>query len=175
MVIIVTGAIGSGKTTVCRKLIEKIKNQGYTCGGVVTYKAPDKSIVVEEVGTGERKMLASMDNIYGGPRTPRYFFNPEGIEFGIQAINRGMTAEFLVVDEVGQLELGGEGFSNALEIIRSGKAKGCILVVRSNLLPAFQSRLGNIPLLVFETNMENRDRLPDEIASLLLEEYDKDV
>jgi len=86
MVIVVTGTIGIGKTTVCRKLIEIARNQGYTCGGILTDKAADNSITIEDIQSGERKTLASIDDVYHGPRTAKYFFNSKGIDFGIQAI-----------------------------------------------------------------------------------------
>ena len=108
MVIIITGAIGIGKTTVCRKLIEKVRNRGLTCGGILTCKAADESIIIEDIQTGERGNLANTDNIYNGPRTRKYFFNPEGIDFGIQAVDKGISMAILVVDEIGHLEIRGE-------------------------------------------------------------------
>lgn len=51
-----------------------------------TYKAPDNSIIVEDVQSGEKEILASIDSIYQGPRTAKYYFNSKGIDFGIKAI-----------------------------------------------------------------------------------------
>ena len=65
MVIIVTGAIGIGKTTVCRKLIEIVRNRGYTCGGILTYKAPDKGIIIEDIQSGESILSILMLSILG--------------------------------------------------------------------------------------------------------------
>ena len=167
MVVIVTGAIGIGKTTVCRKLIEIVQNQGYTCSGILTYKAADKSIIVEDIQSGERETLASINNVYHGPRTAKYSFNPKGIVFGIQAIDKGTSAALLVVDEMGHLELRGEGFAKVPELIRAGKVKNCILVMRSKLLSTFLPQLPTTPL-VFETTINSRHQLPQEIGSRLL-------
>ncbi len=131
MVIIVSGAIGIGKTSVCRKLIELVKKQGFTCGGILANKAAISSLVVEDIQSGKTETLASTDNVYNGPRTPKYSFNPKGIDFGIQAIDGGTSADILVVDELGHLELRGEGFVRVLDIIKSGKAKNCVLVIRT--------------------------------------------
>ena len=89
MVIIVTGGIGAGKTTVCSKLISVVRNKGITCGGILTCKAIDKSITIEDIQSGEKETLASISKSRVGPRTPRYFFNPKGIAFGIQSIEKG--------------------------------------------------------------------------------------
>lgn len=166
MVIIVTGAIGIGKTTVCRKLMEIVRNRGYNCGGILTYKAADKGIVIEDVQTGERETLASINNVYHGPRTRKYFFNLQGIDFGIRAIDRGISSAILLVDEIGHLELRGEGFVKVFELIEAGKVKVCILVIQDKLLHAFLPQLPSVPL-VFETTMNNRNQLPQEISSIL--------
>lgn len=167
MNIIVTGNVGIGKTTVCRKLIEIVRNQGYTCGGILTYKAADKGIIIEDIQSGEKETLASINNVYHGPRTARYSFNPKGIDFGIQAVDKGTSAAILVVDEIGHLELRAEGFAKVLELIKASKVKDCILVIRSELLPAFLSQLPTTPL-VFKTTVNSRNQLPQEIGSVLL-------
>lgn len=168
MLVVITGAIGIGKTMVCRKLIDIVQNQGYTCGGILTYKAADKGIVIEDIQSGETGALASINEGYPGPRTGRYFFNPEGIEFGIRAIDKGASVALLVVDEIGYLELRGEGFANTLGLIKADRVNDCILVIRKGLLPAFLAQLPTVPL-VFETTMNNRNQLPQEIGSVLLE------
>lgn len=168
MVIVVTGAIGIGKTTVCRKLIGIVRNQGYTCGGILTYKAADKGIIIEDIQSGEKEALASINNVYYGPRTAKYFFNPKGIDFGIKAVNAGASATILLIDEIGHLEVSGGGFANVLKLIKGGRIENCILVVCRGLLLTFQPRLGTMPL-VFETTINNRNQLPQEIGSVLLE------
>lgn len=172
MVIIVTGAIGIGKTTVCRKLIEILRNEGHTCGGIVTYKTADKVIIIEDIQSGEREALASINNIYKGPRVGKYFFNPEGIEFGIRAIDRGSSSDILFGDEIGYLELRGGGFVEILELIKAEKVKDSILVIRKELLSAFSARLGSRPLIL-ETTSNNRNELPERICLLLSRSFKK--
>ena len=166
MIIIVTGAIGTGKTTVCEKVIQIARGQGYSCGGIITCKTQNGDIVIEDVQTGETEVLASISNTYQGPRTAKYFFNPEGIDFGIQAIDRGITSDVLLVDELGHLELSGQGFAKVIEQIVAGKVKNCIVVVREQLLPAFLPRLG-ATTSIFETTISNRNKLPGEIGLIL--------
>ena len=166
MVIIVTGTIGIGKTTVCEKVVSIVRSAGYTCGGILTYKALDESLTILDIQTGERETLASTDNIFDGPRTPKYSFNPEGIDFGNRAINRGTASDVLIVDEIGYLELGGEGFVKSLELIREDKVRNSILVIRKQLLSAFLAQLGDNPS-IFETTVSNRNQLPQKICSSL--------
>lgn len=166
MVIIVTGSTGTGKTTVCEKVIRTARSQGYSCGGVLTRKARNEDIVIEDVQTGGKRVLASTRGIYQGPRTAKYCFNPEGIDFGIQAIERGTSSDILLVDELGHLELRGQGFSEVVEQIAAGKVKNYIVVIRKGLLSAFLPQLGTAPS-VFEVTSDNRNELPGEIGLVL--------
>jgi nucleoside-triphosphatase THEP1 len=165
MVIVVTGEIGIGKTTVCEKVVAIAKRLGYSCGGILTPKSKE-GIAIVDVQTGEEKVLASTNNIYQGPHIGKYYFNPEGIDFGIKAIDRGTYSDILLVDELGHLELKGEGFAKVLELIRAGKVKNSVLVIRKELLPAFSARLGP-KLSITETTVENRNELPQKIGTLL--------
>ena len=166
MVIIVTGAIGIGKTIVCEKVIEIARGQGHSCGGIIAHKTQTEDIIIEDVQTGETEILASISNIYRGPHTVKYFFNPEGIDFGIRAIDRGIASDILLVDELGHLELRGEGFAGVIEQITAGQVKTCIVVIRKELLSDFLPQLG-ATTSVFETTIGNRNQLPGEIGMVL--------
>jgi len=166
MVIIVTGTIGIGKTTVCEKVVNIARSSGYVCGGILTHKAPNESLVILDIQSGEKETLASSNSKYGGPRTVRYSFNPDGIDFGIRAIERGVSSDILFVDEIGHLELGGKGFVKSLELVKTEKVRNCVLVIRNQFLSAFLSQLGGKPL-IFETTISTRDQLPQKIYSSL--------
>ncbi len=168
MIIIVTGAVGIGKTTVCRKVVETLRGRGYACAGILTDKDAGEDLFVEDVQSGRKEILASASSVYDGPSTPKYSFNPEGISFGVEAIDRGTAAEVLIVDELGLLELEGEGFVKVIELVRSGSVANCILVIRRELLAAFLPRLDAEPF-IFRATLDNRDRLPPEIETLMAE------
>ena len=167
MVVIVTGDIGAGKTTVCEKVVNIARGSGYICGGVLTYKAPDKSLTILDIQTGARETLASTDTRYHCPHAGKYFFNIEAINFGIRAIDKGIASDVLVVDEIGYLELGGGGFVKSLELIKADKVKNFILVIRKQLLSAFLAQLGDKPL-IFETTISTRNQFPQKICSCLI-------
>jgi nucleoside-triphosphatase THEP1 len=166
MVIIITGAIGIGKTTVCEKIIKIAQKQGYSCGGIISYKVQNNDIVVKDMQTGTTRDFASTKKLYSGPHTKQYYFNPEGIEFGIEAINKGASSDLLVVDEIGRIELKGYGFIKILDWLGTHKIGNCIIVIRSGLLTHFLPRLGK-ETMVFETTKDNRNQLPTEIFQVL--------
>ncbi len=92
-VVIITGAIGIGKSTVCRKAAAAVRAQRRSCGGILTYKSADGSIIIEDMASGETATLASETAIFNGPRTERYFFSPQGISFGLRAIAEVYASE----------------------------------------------------------------------------------
>jgi nucleoside-triphosphatase THEP1 len=167
MVIIITGDIGIGKTTVCENAIDILLKSGYSCAGILTHKTKDGNLSVTDIQTGEKKTLASTEKIFNGPRTPKYSFSNEGIDFGIRAINTGVTSDVLIVDEVGYLELNGRGFINGFELVREGKVKNAILVIRKELLSDYLVQLGDKPS-VFETTIISRDKLANKICVSLI-------
>jgi iron complex transport system ATP-binding protein len=166
MNIIVTGSIGVGKTTICKKVIDIVRRKRYICGGVITLKSPDENLILQNVRTGETRILASTKDIYPGPRTSKYCFNPEAFDFGNEAIDGSISSDITIVDELGYLELQGQGFSRVIEQVTAGTFKHCILVIRSDLLSSYLSRLG-VETTVFETAFDNRDRLPEKICLAL--------
>jgi nucleoside-triphosphatase THEP1 len=137
----------------------------------VTYKTVDRDIIIEDIETGDQETLASSTRVCDGPHTVRYSFNPAGIDFGNQAIARGASADLLVVDEIGQLELRQEGLTKALGLIEAEPFAPCAVVIRRELLDAYSPWLPP-RALVFETTVDNRDHLPEDIASVLLREKD---
>jgi nucleoside-triphosphatase THEP1 len=167
---IVSGEVGVGKTTVCEKIVEMAKRAGCTCGGILTPKVLNngvlKGIDVIDIESRQSKVLASVEDAYKGPRIGNYFFNPEGIKFGVEAIERGASSDLLLIDEIGYLELRGEGFVKGIELVGSEEVKNSILVIRKELLSAFLARLGT-KLPIFEVTINNRDELPSKIYPFL--------
>jgi nucleoside-triphosphatase THEP1 len=164
MVIIITGAVGIGKTTVCKKALEIACNSGYSCGGIITHKMPEETLSIMDIRSGEMATLAIPGDRFGGPLTPKFTFDPRGIDFGIQAIEKGISEDILFVDEIGIIETMGEGFIKAFDIVNQRITKTSILVIREELLEYLLPGLDDDPL-IFETTVENRDQLPFNIFS----------
>ena len=166
MVIIVTGATGIGKTTVCKKVLELAQNAGYGCGGIITDKMPGATLAVRDIRSGEKAILAVPGGSSIGPFTSRFTFDTKGIDFGIRAIEEGISKDILFVDEIGILEARGGGFISALDMANKRTTKTSILVIRKTLLENLLPYLDEDPV-VFEITAENRDRIPFEIFSFI--------
>lgn len=164
--IVLSGDIGIGKSTVCRKVAEIARCKGLACGGIISTKAGDSDIVVEDVKTGAREILAGGPVKYSGPRTGKYSFNPQGLQFGITAIREGTSEAILFVDELGHLEVRGEGFAEAFEILSGNEVNHALVVIRKELLDVLLPRFTGRPH-IFEITVENRDTVAEQIMDYL--------
>jgi len=164
VLIIVTGATGIGKTTVCAKAIDSLTSHGLKCGGVLCWKEAGGGIQLEDVESGATAHLAGVKEEYSGPHAGKYCFNPEAIDFGNGIIERAARRDVLIVDELGLLELAGQGFTSALDLVSAGRFNNAVVVIRSELLSEYLPMLGVSPL-VFTTTRKNRERLATDIVS----------
>lgn len=165
-IIVLSGQRGIGKSTVCKKVSRLARDQGLQCGGFVSYKSSGSGIIIEDVETGKTTILAGVKPEYRGPQVGQYYFSPEGIEFGIKALERGLSSDLLFIDELGHLEVRGEGFAAAFNQLEQGTFAHALVVIREELLgvllPRFKTRITTVLVTA-----ENRDNLGNEIASWL--------
>ncbi len=111
MKIMLAGQRGAGKTTCCIRAIKLL--EGVELCGFITHKGED-SLIIEDIKTREREVLA-----YYEERAGKYLFFKEGIDFGIEALER--EGKICFADEIGRLELNKGGFYRAFPILREKK------------------------------------------------------
>ncbi|HHS96917.1 MAG TPA: DUF2478 domain-containing protein [Chloroflexi bacterium] len=163
-ILLLTGERGVGKTTVCRKVVARAKEAGYTCGGLLTMRAGEQRIVVD-VSTGDTRPLTLSE---GGVKMGRFRFDPAVLAWGAEAIARAVPCDLLIVDEVGPLEVEqGRGWVIALDILRAAHFRLALVVVRPELVSRVQLRLPTSAPAVLRVTEHNRDRLPDLLFGLL--------
>ena len=144
--IVITGEPGGGKTTLLRKVVNQSKKDFY---GVLSERF-DKGYYVEDVKTGETRILCSEDCI--GFRFRKFYFDPAALTFIEESLKK--KGDILVYDEIGFLEV--EGKVEIWEYIRDP----AILIVRKDLLDYMCTRFS---VDVFEVRRENREQLKDMI------------
>jgi nucleoside-triphosphatase len=167
--LILTGERQAGKSTLCRRLAESLRGEGFTVGGVwtETQKTNNQTeLILHDVSTDAAVTLASSAwEPQGGPRQGRFQFSWEGIYAGIKSIGRGMNADLLIVDEIGPLELQGQGFFPVLHTLR--RAHHCLLVVRPELVD--QAR----HFLVLRDDYQTVTVLPENREQLVTELHER--
>jgi len=129
MIVILTAPIQSGKTTslinwsAARKDVHGILTP-VASGKRVFMNAQTREQFPMEATTGEKTLAIG-----------RFAFSKAGFDKAIQIIRNAISKEgWLVIDEVGPLELKGEGFCDVLKEVSAIRNEKTILVVREGMV-----------------------------------------
>lgn len=170
MILVLTGPVHSGKTSLLRKLIPQLKAEGVRVGGFLS-PAVVKDGKTHGYDLFDLKKERTMPSLRrrgrkDWQRIGPYFFVPAALDAAREIILTHEDGEFLVVDEVGPLELQGQGLWPALSSVLRRPALRCLLVVRRPLLGDIRTLLGRKSLRVFDLEREDISwRLAREISS----------
>lgn len=173
----VTGDPGVGKSSVLLKIIQSLKADGYSVGGMLSreVRSGGKRVGFEvlDVSGCRKGWLARVDQNFG-PRLGRYHVNLEDLDnVGVKAIiNAVKELDIILVDEVGPMELYSEHFRKSVEMaLRSRKLViGSIhMKMKNNLLKEIWLRND---CKIFRVTVENRGSLHRKIIRKALEYLD---
>jgi len=118
--LLLTGPPRSGKTTVVKRLVERLRSRGIKAGGMMTSETSESGVrtgfEISDISTGRVGVLASTSG-GPGPRVGKYTVSLVDLEdVGVGAIERALSdSEIIVIDEVGPMELTSRAFVNAVE------------------------------------------------------------
>lgn len=175
LLVVLSGASGCGKTTLCAGVVAAARARGLAVAGLLTrprlVDGRQASLEVEDLVGGERRPLAQTRtgaDPGAGLATGDWRFEPEGLAWGTRALKRACPCDVLVVDELGPLELvRNRGWTAGLDVLRAGRYRLALAVVRPSLLPHFQERLGSSDFLTLTVTQDNRAGLAREILDWL--------
>ena len=129
---ILTGETGEGKTTALQKWSERVHN----IGGVLSVLTDGKRFFLDLTSKGFFPMEAGSDetNIL---TVGRFLFSRNSFDKAIEILRNGIgKTNWLLLDEIGPLELKGEGFHDVIKemINANNKEQKILLVVRRSLV-----------------------------------------
>jgi nucleoside-triphosphatase THEP1 len=136
---IITGKKHSGKTTKLLEIISELKLEGRICAGLIakgTFVENKRNsftlLDIESNKTCEFMSTVKNDEFQ---KIGKFYINPKGISFGNMVLNSSINsfAEYIVIDEIGPLELEGNGWSENLERLLKTNKK-LIIVVRQGFV-----------------------------------------
>ncbi|MEM3731637.1 MAG: NTPase [Candidatus Bathyarchaeia archaeon] len=168
-ILLLTGKPGIGKTTTLLKIVDLLKEKGYTVGGMISREVRSGGsrigFEILDLGTGRRGWLAHI-NQKSGPQVGKYHVNLEDLEgIGVAAISNAIkSSHVIIVDEVGPMELFSEKFKQTVGMAVESK-KLLVAVVhwraREKLIDEVKGRRD---AEIFEVTYANRDRLHEAVA-----------
>ena len=170
---LLTGPPGVGKSTAVSKVVLGLKSAGVIVGGCTTSERREGGVRVgfnlKDLTSGRTGELASATSKIG-PRVGRYRVNLADLSrIGAEGLTAAAaTAEVIVIDEVGPMELVSPEFRRGIRgCIDSGKPM--LAVVHERMEDDILSELKKRAAGVTTMSMENRDAVPDELGRALLE------
>lgn len=175
--LLLTGEVGSGKTTVCQRVVEGCRLLDIPVAGLLSLplvgpQGQRLAIQAVDLTTGAREVLARLGESEGTRLGP-YTFAPEAVRWALAVLERDVAAPgLLLVDEIGPLELWrGEGLAPALPPLRrrAEEGKPLLLVVRTGFIAPLLRAMAPLtcPVGIFRVTARTRDLLPQWILAAL--------
>jgi len=175
MIVLLSGAKGVGKSTVCQKLTRLARRQDKHIGGFLSIALFDEhgnksGIKLVDPFSGKERQLASIADDLGGPIVGIYHMSAETLSWGTALALSAIEGkvDLVLVDELGPLELNrDEGFASILPTLYEVSDVNCLIVVRSELIDEIERRLTAAMIVRRVITLDNRDDMPGELARLL--------
>lgn len=146
-IVVITGEIGSGKTSYCAALVRHVQASGGTvCGllSVGTFMNGVKvAIDVHDLRTGQPRRLATRrPQPDPASPTPNWQFDEDALRWGDAVLAAAPPCDLLVIDELGPLELlHASGYQSAFNLLKRRAYRLACVVVRPSLVEAFCARV----------------------------------
>jgi len=145
-VVVVTGPSNSGKTEAVTAVADRLQSAG---AHVVGFVQPGEFLEGKKVGfrlrdlaTGEEVLLASLGERGDGDFGTRFQFSAEGFRLGGDALSRTVPDSVVIIDELGPIELRGQGHMPAVQrALAVADLGGAMIVVRRSLVPSLLAEL----------------------------------
>lgn len=170
---LITGEPRSGKTTVAGRVVELLRAEGLTVGGLI---CPEVRVRGERVGfeiqdllTGESSVLAHVNRDWG-PSVGKYRVAVHEVdERCAQAFSHAFTdADVLVVDEIAPMEVHSDEFIQGVNQALDDE-RPLVAVIHERSTSGFIGEVKRRPdIELFEVTTKNREALPERLAGLVL-------
>jgi nucleoside-triphosphatase len=169
MRILLQGRPGAGKSTVARRLADRLSQDGISVSGFITEEIREGGrrlgFSLERFG-GERGVLAHVD-LPGPPRVGRYGVDLAAFgRVAIPALEQASEGEVAIIDELGKMELASDAFREALAALLDRPVR-VVATVQSASHPFTDALKRRRDVETMRVTTANRDELPKLLAARL--------
>ncbi len=172
-VIVIKGKKQGGKTTYVKKLINLLNEQGVKVSGFLAEGSFKNNIrnefSIKNILTGESHKLCSIVENKFQQKIGKFYFNENGLEFGksiLKPLNT-VNTDFVIIDEIGHLELKGKAWSESIELLSEYEKPIMIWVIREHLVYDILRRFGVTGALIIDIETDDIYKSTEEIKLLL--------
>jgi nucleoside-triphosphatase len=169
MRILLEGRPGAGKSTIARRLADRLGRDGIPVSGFLTEEIRESGrrlgFSLERFG-GERGVLAHVD-LPGPPRVGRYGVDLAAFErLAIPALEQAGENEVAIIDELGKMELASDAFREAVAALLDRPVP--VVATVQSASHAFTDALKRRrDVETMRVTTANRDELPELLAARL--------
>ncbi|MBU0763878.1 MAG: hypothetical protein KJ607_03480 [Bacteroidetes bacterium] len=172
-IIIISGRKGEGKTTLLMKVVEKLKEKGYTAGGFMSPTVQKEGVRagfnIISADNGVSMTLAGTSPAEDLPSVGGFYFYTDAVEFGkgLLSVKETGKHDFVVVDEIGPWELINTGWAPEVNRLVRESDIPMIWVVRETLVAKVTEHWNlNAPLHI--TAGSNADAAVENIGRIII-------
>lgn len=168
-VYIIAGDQREGKTTFLKKLTGKLIKIGMHVEGIMA-EGMDKEgertgFQLVNVSNSKSVTLCGIHPKPGWEKTGKYYFNPDGIEFGRKVLSNISADAIVIIDEIGPLEMKDGGWAASVHRILENYDNTMIWVVRRNLTEQIIHKFELKNVFIFDIS----GFTPEELVDWILE------
>jgi nucleoside-triphosphatase THEP1 len=172
-IVIITGDIGQGKTTIAQMVVNTLRERNIKVKGFLSVGINDNGVRTGfnliDIESSEEIELCSIvkDNLRF--RIGKYYFNNEAIAKGLHILDTENSegSQLIVIDEIGPLELSNKGWSGAIEKICKSSTLPQLWVVRENIINKIVRKWNIGNAYVFDIGKDDIGDLSKKIIELI--------
>jgi len=166
---LLTGNQGSGKTSSIQELARELRLRGISVGGLAAPVVFDNGERIGydllDLASGVRRPLCRRCVPPTGVAQGPFHFFPEAICSGTELLSsREVPDGVLCIDELGPLELAGQGWSPAMDRLLHRPPRALVLTVRPALVEAVLQRWNLAPRLSWRAGVDDLRELVEALA-----------
>ena len=168
---IISGDVGSGKTTFMKNLSNAMQKKGLEPAGFIAEgkyennKRSEYNLINLQTGDTQQICSTSKNNTQTF-KQGAFYFNNQGIEFGEEILSPEniINEKIIFIDEVGPFELRGKGWSDAIEKLFKYSNIPQIWSVRERLTKEILKRFDVTEALIFDIKKDSLDTVIKEVS-----------
>lgn len=169
-IFIVTGDIAAGKTSCIKNTIELLRQNSISASGILSPRLMEENQTIGydifDIANKTTTPFLRTKGDASQARIGKYFINPEGFNAGQEALHK-QGADIIVIDEIGKLELTGEGWSNSLKEVLASGYKSILIAVRKEVLYEIIEVFNLAPVEILDLSEKPRNEFIEILSNLL--------
>jgi len=172
-VVIITGEIQEGKTTFARNIISELKSRNIKIAGFFSIGIDEngirKGFNLSDIESEKLIELCSDKKDENRLKLGRFYFNQEALALGNEILKPTNIADIqlIVIDEIGMLELKGQGWCSAIEDLTGNFTIPQLWVVRKSLVQKISRKWNIGDAYVFDIADSSVTEVVDKLLEIL--------